>query len=301
MTTKQFASWAVGLFIVAFAAALGMQSFGEQIFGATSIFAVFQGGTGTSSPSGVLYGSGSATALQTVTIGSNLTFSGGTLSASGSSFPTSTNPLMASYFVATSTTASNFPYASTTAWSITSTSTGSRGINLSGGCFAINGTCLTSGGSGNTTSVSTLGYNLQCFAPAQVNPADATNYIWCGQTASGVTGFQTSNRYPLVSITVPKTGVITSIYNDFHIVSTLASSEIATSSISINGLSTTTVATTTFTTDTTRTSNTNMYVPVTAGDLIYLLLQTPTWSTNPTGVVTTASIYIQATTTVSVP
>lgn len=43
-----------------------------------------QGGTGTSSPFGILYGDGSLR-LKTVTIGSNLTFSGGTLSASGGS------------------------------------------------------------------------------------------------------------------------------------------------------------------------------------------------------------------------
>lgn len=42
------------------------------------------GGTGTSSPSGILYGTNStSTALQTLIIGSNLTLSGGTLSASG--------------------------------------------------------------------------------------------------------------------------------------------------------------------------------------------------------------------------
>jgi len=42
------------------------------------------GGTGTTSPSGILYGdNGSTSHLNTVTIGANLTFSGGTLSATG--------------------------------------------------------------------------------------------------------------------------------------------------------------------------------------------------------------------------
>lgn len=51
---------------------------------ALSTFQTVQGGTGTSSPSGILYGDNSATThLNTVTIGSNLTFSAGTLSASG--------------------------------------------------------------------------------------------------------------------------------------------------------------------------------------------------------------------------
>lgn len=152
MTAKTFATWFAAVFGIALTAALALQSFGSNTFGA-SVFATFQGGTGTSSPSGILYGSGSATPLQTVIIGPNLTFSAGTLSATDTNVSTSTNPFMATYFVATSTNvASRFPYASTTAWSITSTSTGTSGINLSGGCFAVNGTCLSSS-SGTVTSI----------------------------------------------------------------------------------------------------------------------------------------------------
>lgn len=55
-----------------------------DIADALSVFFTVQGGTGTTSPSGILYGDNSATNhLNTVTIGSNLTFSGGTLSATG--------------------------------------------------------------------------------------------------------------------------------------------------------------------------------------------------------------------------
>lgn len=51
---------------------------------AVSVFITTQGGTGTTSPSGILYGDNGATNhLNTATIGSGLTFSGGTLSASG--------------------------------------------------------------------------------------------------------------------------------------------------------------------------------------------------------------------------
>ncbi len=51
---------------------------------AASVFATFQGGTGTSTPSGILYGdNGVTTALKTVTVGSGLTFAGGTLTATG--------------------------------------------------------------------------------------------------------------------------------------------------------------------------------------------------------------------------
>lgn len=57
-------------------------SFG--ITNAVSTFIIQQGGTGTTSPSGILYGDNGATShLNTVSIGSNLTFSGGTLSATG--------------------------------------------------------------------------------------------------------------------------------------------------------------------------------------------------------------------------
>jgi hypothetical protein len=51
---------------------------------ATTVLPTFSGGTGTSSPSGLLYGDNNATNhVNTVTIGSGLTFSAGTLSASG--------------------------------------------------------------------------------------------------------------------------------------------------------------------------------------------------------------------------
>lgn len=52
--------------------------------GATSVFQVFQGGTGTSSPSGILYGDNSGSnPLKTVSIGAGCTFIGGTLSCPG--------------------------------------------------------------------------------------------------------------------------------------------------------------------------------------------------------------------------
>lgn len=59
---------------------------------ALSTYLTVQGGTGTSSPSGILYGDNGATNhLNTVTIGSNLTFSGGTLSATVGSGTVSTS------------------------------------------------------------------------------------------------------------------------------------------------------------------------------------------------------------------
>lgn len=58
---------------------------------ALSTFATVQGGTGTSSPSGILYGDNGATGhLNTVNIGSGCTFTGGTLSCPGAGSITGT-------------------------------------------------------------------------------------------------------------------------------------------------------------------------------------------------------------------
>lgn len=105
---------------------------------------------------------------------------------------TSTNPFMATYFVATSTTlASQFPYASSTAWSITSTSTGSKGINLSGGCFAVAGTCI---GGGAGTNYWAAGSDSNGIYPGGAG-SPSTNIYAGGATAqpsgfgSGGTGY----------------------------------------------------------------------------------------------------------------
>ncbi len=71
-------------------------------------YATGVGGTGTTSPQGILYGSGSANPLKTLSIGSGLTFSSGILSATTQSFSTSS----ADYWKSTnnfySTTSANF-------------------------------------------------------------------------------------------------------------------------------------------------------------------------------------------------
>lgn len=56
----------------------------ENVFGANVALNTFQGGTGTTSPSGILYGDGTIR-LKTVVIGSGITWDGTTLSASGGS------------------------------------------------------------------------------------------------------------------------------------------------------------------------------------------------------------------------
>lgn len=66
--------------LVAFGVFFGTFTFSHAV----STFITSQGGTGTTSPSGILYGdNGSTTHLNTVSIGTGLTFSGGTLSSTG--------------------------------------------------------------------------------------------------------------------------------------------------------------------------------------------------------------------------
>jgi len=157
----------------------------SPLLGATPIILTPAGGTGTSSPSGILYGD-STIRLKTVTIGSNLTFSGGVLSATGgssSSFSTTSadywlpkNPLTAGSFVATSTATSTFsgglfgslisaPYFHAT--STTATSTFAGGMNVAG---ATGLTVLQNGNVGIGTT--TPGSKLEVNSTAWVDNTD---------------------------------------------------------------------------------------------------------------------------------
>lgn len=72
---------------------------------------------------------------------------------------TSTNPLMATYLVSTSTTAtSTFAFGlQTTRLNVTTgTSTFGNGLNLSAGCFSVNGVCLTNSGSSSGSTTPTI-------------------------------------------------------------------------------------------------------------------------------------------------
>lgn len=101
-------------------AVLGIFLSSYGLASATSAFLTVQGGTGTTSPSGILYGDNGATShLNTVTVGTGLSFTGGTLSSTGSG----------SGNVATSTheTANNLPL-----WTSTSGSPATLGQILAG-------------------------------------------------------------------------------------------------------------------------------------------------------------------------
>lgn len=115
------------------------------IFGATPVSVTTQGGTGTSTPSGILYGDNGATPrLSTLTIGSNLTLTGSTLSATGggTSGIATTSVLGTWPIIRTLTTA-----AITFSWGGLSTTTQPASSNLltSNGTNGVYGTATSTG------------------------------------------------------------------------------------------------------------------------------------------------------------
>lgn len=115
------------------------------IFGTTPVSVTTQGGTGTSTPSGILYGDNGATPrLSTLTIGSNLTLTGSTLSATGggTSGIATTSVLGTWPIIRTLTTA-----AITFSWGGLSTTTQPASSNLltSNGTNGVYGTATSTG------------------------------------------------------------------------------------------------------------------------------------------------------------
>ncbi len=92
----------------------------QQAFGVT-VCLTSQGCTGTSTPGGIMYGDNGATqTLRSVTVGSGLTFSGGTLSASGAGTVTQVNttyPITGGPITTTGTVALAFGTTTANTWS----------------------------------------------------------------------------------------------------------------------------------------------------------------------------------------
>lgn len=164
---------------------------------------------------GALTGNAStATTLQTARTINGVSFDGSaniTVNAASSTALADTNTfsgLQAFGNTGTTTYAGGIDF---TRFNLSATSTGSRGINLTGGCFSINGTCITGGGgAGTVTSIATtwpvIGGTITTTGTLSFGWATtsqpASSNIFVSNGAAGFYGVATST----LSATAPLTG-----------------------------------------------------------------------------------------------
>ncbi len=166
----------------------------QQTYGAT-VLAVPQGGTGSSSPYGILVGS-STTAIQTLIIGTNLTLSQGTLSASVSAgtgignVSTSTGETAGQLAYWTSTNATPALLGTVATGTITCAGTATCGA----GSFVI-GNSLTITGSAGTSASSTLLSDTNTFSGPTKFTADVSITANATSTDFFATLASTTNFY----------------------------------------------------------------------------------------------------------
>lgn len=197
--------------------------------------------------------------------------------------------------------------ASTTS-SLTQLATGSSGQVLrSGGASAdpswstatypstagTSGNVLTSDGTNWTSSAPAAGssYALTMMTSSGLsNPADATTYFLAFALAVTTSTASGGDRQQLV---IPKTGTLNVCYGICRVAGTLGSAQNCTLAIRLNNTTDTTVTSSLATSSAQNTfSATSLGISVTAGDYIEFKLTTPTWTTNPTTVGFTITVYI---------
>lgn len=175
---------------------------------APNVLQTFQGGTGTSTPSGILYGdNGATTHVNTVQIGTNLTFSGGVLSATGGSggsgtVSTSTNETAGSlsYWTSNSATPALLGKVATTTLTATSPLSLSQPISVIGASPSV----LTVATTTTSLFVGSAGQVLAFLNGGWVGTATTTfsaplvfsgGNVTCTSASAGVTGCLTGTDW----------------------------------------------------------------------------------------------------------
>lgn len=156
------------------------------------------------------------------------------------------------------------------------------------------GNVLTSDGTNWTSAAPSsggLGYALQMMTGSSLaTPADATTY-YCA-FGVGITTATTSGGL-LQKIIIPQSGTLDKAYGNVRVAGTLSSAQNATIAIRLNNTTSTNVSTSVATTAISNDfSGTSLGITVAAGDYIEVLFITPTWTTNPTQVSITITMYI---------
>lgn len=205
------------LSIVFILAAVFLATYGTV--SAVTTFVPQQGGTGTTSPSGILYGSNSgSTPLQTVTLGANCTFVGGTLNCTSSggagtgTISTSTGAVIPNllYFSGLSTVAN---VATTShAFSGPFTTTGTIGALVGGSNSTItwSGLATTSQPASSNLLVSNGGAGVYAVATSTLTASGpltgsftqvgAGGSLGCTTAASGVAGCLSNTAFDLFNL-----------------------------------------------------------------------------------------------------
>jgi hypothetical protein len=133
-----------------------------------------------------------------------------------------------------------------------------------------------------------LGYCINGSLAATFDPADNTTYAI--NTAAPVSGlFGTRFKIP-----IPKTGTIKKAIVSWYASSVAGTSESISCYIRLNNSSDTLIASVADTSNNKTFSNYSLSISVTEGDYIEIKLTTPSWSTNPTAVYISWSVYIES-------
>jgi hypothetical protein len=155
------------------------------------------------------------------------------------------------------------------------------------------GDVLTSNGAGalptfQAPTAGGLGYVISISATSG-SPSDAATYAI---TASGSNSNYSGTATGRQRFYVPFSGTITKYVGAFTVTGTLGSAQNVTLDLYKNDVSQVTIATFTLDATPVSTTNTGLSVSVTAGDYITLVMNCPTWTTNPTNVTSYGAIYI---------
>lgn len=142
----------------------------------------------------------------------------------------------------------------------------------------------------NGTGGGGLGYTLQ-VGSQNASPADGGTYYIGALSASAQYGITT--LVDRAKIVVPKSGTIKRIEVKFFVNGTLGSAETVTLGAVVNGGTASSTFTTALNATNVFASNTSASTAVTAGDFVAIVMECPTWVTNPTSVYIDATIYIE--------
>lgn len=132
------------------------------------------------------------------------------------------------------------------------------------------------------------GYTLQ-GASGSSNPADTTTYYLGSSFSAGVTTSGNAVR----RLYIPKSGTIKWCNFIAHVTGSTSSAQTTTVSIRLNNTTDTLISSALTTTASfNQVTNTGLSIAVVQGDFIEFKVETPTWTSNPTNVFYTATIYI---------